>query len=189
MTEVIEKVRLIYKELFTLRFLHTGFGTPRPIALEQSIQLEPDADTKTLFFNHSIGYQFFNDTLLVYMRCADSTPLVPFVKISENVRIRFLMQVSADFLSKTLVDPVGAKQIYQFSNVLNVGTGGFVSMHTEGVNGDDLKTVEAVSATGECFAVIDVANSGAITPAYELFSGSNDTLNSPSYSLRFISKI
>jgi hypothetical protein len=62
-------------------------------------------------------------------------------------------------------------------------------MHTGGVNGDDLKTVAAVNADENCFGVIDIYNSGEVNNSYDLFSGVNENLNNPAYSIRFISKI
>lgn len=189
MADVVDIIKIIYKELFTVRFLHSGYGTPRPGSISDSINLQPDASTKIIFRNYSIGYSFFNDTLVVFMRCADQLPAVPYTRFAENFRIRFLLNVSGDFLNKTVADPVGAAQVYQFSNQTNVGSGGFISMHTEGVNSDDLKTLASVNPGENCFGVIDIYSSAAINNAYELFSGTNENLNNPGYSIRFISKI
>ena len=189
MADVVDIIKIIYKELFTVRLLHTGYGTPRPDSIADNITLHPDASTKIIFSNYSIGYSFFNDTLVVFMRCADQSPVVPYIKFAENFRIRFLLNVSDDFLKKTVADPVGATQVYQFSNQANAGSGGFISMHTTGVNSDDLKTATLINADENCFGVIDIYSSAAINSAYELFSGANDHLNSPAYSLQFISKI
>ena len=189
MADVVDIIKIIYKELFTVKLLHTGYGAPRPGSISDSINLKPDAETKIIFSNYSIGYSFFNDTLVVFMRCADQSPVVPYIKFAENVRLRFLLNVSGDFLNKTVADPVGAIHIYQFSNQINAGSGGFISMHAGGVNIDDLKAAAAVNADENCFGVIDIYSSAAINNAYELFSGSNDNLNNPNYSIQFISKI
>ncbi len=189
MADVVDVIKTIYKELYNVKFLHAGYGAPRPNSISDNINLQPDADTVITFNNYNIGYSLFNDTLVVFMRCADQTPSVPYVKFAEPVRLRFLLNVSNDFLNKTVVDPVGATQVYQFSNQINVGSGGFISMHVEGVNADDLKTVAAVNADEKSFGVIDVFTSGAINHAYDLFSDANETLIDPDYSIRFISKI
>ena len=189
MAEVVDIIKIIYKELFSVKILHAGYGTPRPDSISESINLQPDTNTKKIFKNYNMGYSFFNDTLVVFMRCADQLPVVPYVKFAENFRIRFLLNVSGDFLNRTVADAVGATQVYQFSNQTNVGSGGFISMHSEGVNSDDLKTTAVVNADEKCFGVIDIYSSGAINNAYELFSGTDESLNNPNYSIRFISKI
>lgn len=189
MADVVDIIKTIYKELYNVKFLHAGYGTPRPSSISDNINLQPDTDTVITFNNYNIGYSLFNDTLVVFIRCADQSPPVPYVKFAEPARLRFLLNVSNDFLNKTVVDPVGAAQVYQFSNQTNVGSGGFISMHVTGVNADDLKTVALVNPDESCFGVIDVFTSGAINSAYELFSDANETLIDPAYSIRFISKI
>ena len=189
MADVVDVVKTIYKELYNVKFLHAGYGAPRPDSISDNINLQPDATTVITFNNYNIDYILFNDTLVVFIRCADQSPPVPYVKFANPVRLRFLLNVSTDFLNKTVVDPVGATQVYQFSNQINVGSGGFISMHVEGVNSDDLKTVAAVNADEKCFGVIDIFSSGAINNAYELFSDANETLIDPAFSIRFISKI
>lgn len=189
MADVADIIKTIYKELYNVKFLHTGYGVPRPNSISDNINLQPDADTVITFNNYNIDYSLFNDSLVVFIRCADQSPPVPYVKFANPVRLRFLLNVSNDFLNKTLADAVGATQVYQFSNQTNAGAGGFISMHTEGVNSDDLKTTTEVNADEKCFGVIDIYSSGAINNAYELFSGTDTKLNNPNYSIRFISKI
>lgn len=189
MAGVVDVIKNIYKELYHVKFLHAAYGSPRPDSISDNINLQPDADTGITFNNYHIGYSLFNDTLVVFIRCADQSPPVPYVKFANPVRLRFLLNVSNDFLNKTVVDPVGATQGYQFSNKTNVGSGGFLSMHVEGVNSDDLKPVSLIDADEKCFGVIDIYSNGAINNAYELFSDANETLIDPAYSIRFISKI
>lgn len=189
MTEPADIVRTISRTLFSVRFLHTGYGLPRPEIISEYIWLEPDEDTKNVFKNYSIGYRFFNDLLVVFMRCSNLVPTTPFLKITEEVRLRFYLQVSADFLNKTQVQAVGAAQLYQFSNKVNIATGGFISKHTEGVNDDDLIAVDLAAPGKTCFGVLDVFNTGAVNSTYDLFSGVQQTFNSPGYSIRFISQI
>lgn len=189
MAEVVDIIKIIYKELFSVKILHAGYGTPRPDSISESINLKPDTNTKKIFKNYNMGYSFFNETLIVFIRCADQSPPVPYIKFAGTFRLRFLLNVSGNFLNKTTIDPVGATQVYQFSNKTNVGSGGFISMHVEGVNNDDLKTVALINADEKSFGVIDVYTSGAINSAYELFSGTDENLIDPAYSIRFISKI
>ena len=192
-------VKTIYEELFTVKFLHNGYGDPRPKLIADSIKLKPDAETKNLFNNHNLGYRFFNDTLICFIRTnlrqllspPALEPVSPYIKFSGNVRIRFFLNASTDFLNRTLVEATGARQTYQFTNQVNAGTGGFICMHTSGVNNDDLKNVDTVEIdkNERCFGVVDVHSSGAVDSTYELFSGSDQSLQSPQYSIRFISKI
>ena len=151
-------------KLFTVRFLHSGYGFSRRKLLEDSLTLEPDNATGNLFTNHQIGYHFFNDTLICFIR-TDLTQLLsppvlspetPFIKFTGNVSIRFLINASADFLNKTVVEAAGAAQVYQFTNQLNAGTGGFICMNTAGVNNSDLKNSNVINADQTCFAVVDV---------------------------------
>ena len=189
MAELADIVKTINKTLFTVRFLHAGYGLPKQEVISDYIRLHPDEDTRNIFVDHSIGYRFFNDLLIVFIRCSNLVPTTPFIELSEEVRLRFYLNVSTDFLNKTQVDHVGAVQVYQFSNKVNIGTGGFLSMHTAGVDIDDLKSVELAETGETCFGVIDVYKTGAINNIYNLFSGVEQTLNSPEYFIRFISTI
>lgn len=189
MAELADIVKTINRTLFTVRFLHSGYGLPRPEVISNYIRVSPDENTLNFFDDYSIGYHFFNDMLLVFMRCSNGVLTTPFIKFSEEVRLRFYLNISTDFLIKTMVDNVGVAQIYQFSNKINIGTGGFLSMHTAGVDKDDLELVELAEPGEACFGVIDIYKTGAINDAYTLFLGAEETLNSPGYSIRFISKI
>ena len=189
MAELADIVKIINRPLFSLRFLHAGFGLPRPGNISDSMRLDPDEATQKIFNNYHIGYRFLNDMLVVFIRCSNPVPTTPLLKLSGAIRLRFYLQVSTEFLNKTEVQSVGATQLYHFSNRENIGTGGFISRHTEGVNDDDLELVVMAEAEETCFGVIDVYNTGAVNTSYDLFSGAEQTLNSPGYSIRFISKI
>lgn len=185
----METTRLIYNQLFSVQFLHNGYGTPRPAVLEQNIEFIPDADSAKLFRDHSMGYRLYNHTLVVFIRCAETAPPVPFVPIQRPVRIRFYVKVSADFLRKTTAMNAGATNVYLFSNRVNAGTGLFLGMHTTGINADDLHPVGSLEANQNSWAILDIYNTGAINNTYELFAGPDGRLNSPAYSVRFISQI
>jgi hypothetical protein len=198
MTAVLKDiVKTTYKELFTVKFQHSGYGLSRQNAVADSIRVEPDDETRQLFADHNMGYVFFNDILICYIRTEPLTPpapdpKVPYIKFSGNVMIRFLVNASTDFLSKTNVVAVGAKQVYQFTNQVNAGSGGFISAHTDitGVNNDDLKNVTIVKPGKNCFAVIDIFNNGAINNSYEVFTSSvTQQLRSPAFIIPFKSKI
>ena len=202
---VVQKdiIRTTYKELFTVKFLHSGYGFSHNNPIADNIQIEPDEATSSLFVNHSMGYRFFTDTLICFIRTIKtqlSPPLsppanetnVPYIKFSGNVLIRFLINASTVFLNRTEVAATGAKQAYQFTNQTNVGTGGFISMHTDiiGVNNDDLKNVFTVKPDKTCFGVIDIFNTGAVNSNYALFNENvTQQLKSPAYKIPFKSKI
>lgn len=189
MAVVNDIIKIIYREIFTVTFLHAGYGAARPNFISDSITVKPDTKTKIIFENHSMDYRFFNNTLVVFLRCADQTSVIPYIKFGEDFSIRFLLISSGDFLNKTLIDAVGVTQFYQFSNQTNIGSGGFITMHTEGVNTDDLKSAAVVKVGENCLGVIDIYSNEAKDSTYELFNGGNENLNNPGYFIRFISRI
>ena len=193
---VIEQdiIDLLCKELFTVKFLHNGYGPLRKNFIAEDIAIEPDEATSKLFVNHYLGYRFIGDTLICFARIepllSPPVPASPYIKFTGAFRIRFLLKASSSFLGKTIVAAVGAKQVYQFSNQANAATGGFICMHTTGVNNDDLKNADTINPGKPCFAVIDVSSSGAVNGSYEIFTGGPaQQLTSPAYSIQFISMI
>ena len=188
-------ISLIYKELFTVKFLHTAYGAARKSFIADDIHIEPDLATKKLFINHYLDYRFFNDTLICFIRTEllsppTPNPKAPFIKFSSPVLIRFLVNASTGFLRKTNVVITGSQQVYQFNNQLNAGTGGFICMHATGVNNDDLKSAAVVKPDNPCFGVIDIFSTGAANSTYEIFTGGPiQVLQSPVYSIQFISTI
>jgi hypothetical protein len=124
MADIVDIIKTIYKELFTVKFLHSGYGFPRPGSISDSLNIHPDADTDIIFNNYSIGYSFFNDTLVVFMRCVDQSPSSPFTKFSGDVRLRFLINASSDFLNKTVVNAVEPNKYINFPTGLILGLAG-----------------------------------------------------------------
>jgi hypothetical protein len=194
---VIEKdiIDLICKELFTVKFLHNAYEPLRKSSIAENIDIEPDQATKNLFNNHSLGYRLVNDTLICFIRTEllsppGPDPKSPYIKFDGTVLIRFLVKASTDFFKKTNVVSTGARQVYQFGNQVNAAVGGFICMHTTGVNNDDLKDTGIVIPEKPCFGVIDIVSSGAVNASYEIFSGGTaQLLRSPAYSIQFISTI
>jgi hypothetical protein len=104
--------------------------------------------------------------------------------------IRFLLKASTDFLNRTNVIDAGAKQLYYFSNQANAATGGFICMHSTGVNNDDLQNADTINADKTCFAVIDISSAGAVNAGYEIFTGgAAQQLTSPAYVIQFTSTV
>jgi hypothetical protein len=188
-------IQLLCKELFTVRFIHSAYGVLRKTFISEDIFIEPDRATRTLFTNHSVDYRFINDTLVCYIRTEVSSPPVsgprtPFIKFDSPVVIRFLVSASIDFLDRTNVIAAGAQQTYYFTNKANAATGGFICMHSAGVNNDDLKDNGTVDPEKSCFAVIDIASAGAVNTSYEIFTGGPaQQLTSPGYAIQFISTV
>ncbi len=188
-------IQLLFKELFTVRFIHSAYGILRKTFIDENIFIEPDRATRTLLTNHSMDYRFINDTLVCFIRTEVSSPpgsgpRTPFIKFDSPVVIRFLVNASNDFLSKTNVIRAGAQQTYYFTNQVNAATAGFICMHSTGVNNDDLKNADTVNPDEPCFAVIDIASSGAVNSTYEIFSGGPaQQLTSPVFAIQFASTI
>lgn len=188
----MEVIRRIYERLFSVEFLHAGYVFFQQNLIGESISIRPDKDTKMLFKNHGINYSFSGGTLVCVMQSDLLTPpapmpVIPSIEFTGNVRMRFLIDSSSDFLKRTQVAAVGSAQVYQFTNQFNAGTNGFIAQHETGVNNDDLQTVAALQPSETCFAVIDIHNNATVNPNYDLFGGDKRLLR-PAYRVRFVPK-
>lgn len=188
----MDVIKRLYERLFSVEFLHTGYVFNNQNLIGEGISLRPDKDTKALFKNHSISYTFSGGTLVCIMQSDQLTPpnpqpVIPSIDFTGNVRLRFLIESSADFLKRTQVNAVGSAQVYHFTNQANAGTNGFIAQAETGVNNADLQTVAAVNPSETCFAVIDIHNNGAVNANYDLF-GANQRLLRPAYRIRFVPK-
>jgi hypothetical protein len=128
---VNESVRTTYRELFTIRFVHTGFETSTEKYLSRSIRIEPDKLTKQQFVDRHIDYRFYRDTLVCFIECVPfnppvEEPKIPFVSITGDLKIRFLVLSSDEFVSKSYVVAAGSTSTYQLSNKVNNTGGGSV---------------------------------------------------------------
>ena len=126
-----ESVRTIYRELFTIKFIHAGFENPQENFLSQGISIVPDQQTEQLFINHKISYRFYTNTLVGFMECSlfnppALEPKVPFIPIVGDLHMRFLIKSSEDFGDKTYVTAAGSKHTYHFTNKINNTSGGFI---------------------------------------------------------------
>ncbi|MGB8191999.1 MAG: hypothetical protein WCF67_08775, partial [Chitinophagaceae bacterium] len=185
-------IRRIYERLFSVELLHAGYVFFQQNMLSESVRVKPDKETAKLFKNHGINYRFSAGTLVCTMMSDQlappaASPVLPSIEFTGNVRMRFMMYSSADFLNRTQVVAAGSAEVYQFSNQANAGTNSFIAQHETGVNNDDLKTVAAIAPEEKCFAVIDIHNNGAVNAAYDLFGGDKRLL-SPAYKVRFAPK-
>lgn len=134
----MDVVNSLYANLFTVRFLHTGYGTPASNTFFKSIKVIPDRDTEELFRNYDISIRVFNDLFVCFIRSRlfappDTDLKVPFINFLEDVQIRLLLFINSDFIDKTAVVAAGKNQVYHFSNQINnvIGSDSFLSRSTE----------------------------------------------------------
>jgi len=128
--QVGETVSTIYRELFTIKFIHAGFENIHENFLSQAISIVPDEQTEKLFIDHKVSYRFYTNTLVGFIECAlfnppALEPKVPFIPIDGDLHLRFLVKSSEDFASKTYVVSAGSKHTYHFTNKINNVGGGF----------------------------------------------------------------
>jgi len=193
---MIESVSTIYRPLFTITFLHSGYQTPLENFLQKGMTVVPDEATKKLFINYQMDYRFFNNTLTCFIQCVLVVPPAPepksvFVPINGDIRLRFLLHFSSDFFDKTWITAAGSKQLYRFSNKINNAVAGVLLLSVGPVAGDaDLTTAAAVGTDEDCFGVIDMYNSGTTNSSYDLLDAGNVLFKpAPAFTIKFKSKI
>ncbi len=189
----MDSIQTIYKELFTIKFFHDNYGSSHHNSLSDDIRILPDEQTKKLFTNFIMDCRLLDNAFVCFIRCIlfnppNKEPKIPFVKFPDNQRYRFLLQAGSNFFKTTIIDIVGSKQVYQFSNRKNVGTNNFITQHEDGVNNDDLFSISIVNPEINCLAVVDIYNTGAINSSYDIFKNTEQQLLSPLYLVRFKNK-
>lgn len=117
----VDIINTLYEELFSVRLLHSGYVSPATHVISNDIQLHPDKQTKKLFSNYHITYRLYDNILVCLVRSRLFAPpatnlKVPFMRFLGNVRIRFLMHITQNFLNRTEVVAAGKNQFYHFSN-------------------------------------------------------------------------
>ena len=137
----VDIINCLYQELFSVRFLHSGYGTPVSNTISKDIKLFPDKSTKKLFSGFDIGYRFINNILICFIRSELFAPpatdiKVPFIPFLGEVQIRFLMHISKNFMSRTEIVAAGKRQVYHFSNRINniIDTNIFISLPIDPFN-------------------------------------------------------
>ena len=196
--KIVDTIKIAYKELFTVTLLHPSFETvytyEDPVSNTKKtivgssifnvVSIEPDAATKKLFTNYSIGFRSSNNIVACFIRSESQQPLI---KLPENMRIRFLLKQKADFFHRTNIKVAGSRQVYIFTNENNTIDSGLkhITKNASGVTDADLENVAIVAPEENCFGVIDMLTS--VTGVhYRLLNG--DTLESPEFVIRFIKK-
>ena len=193
---MIESVGTIYRPLFTITFLHSGYETPLENFLQKGMTVVPDEATKKLFINYQMDYRFFNNMLTCFIQCVLVAPPAPepkstFVSIDGDIRLRFLLRNSSDFFDKTWITAPGSEKLYRFSNKINNVAGGVLLLSAGPVVGDaDLTNAAAVDTDEDCLGVIDMYNSGTTNSSYDLLDAGNVLFNpAPAFTIKFQSKI
>ena len=82
---------------------------------------------------------------------------VPFIPFLDEVRIRFLMHVSRNFLNRTVIVAAGKRQVYNFSNRINnvIDDKPFISLPIDQYNASkDYDAGTIVEQGGQLFGVI-----------------------------------
>ena len=134
----------------------------KKISFRKAYFITPDEDTMILFTHYGMGYRYFNDTLICFIQSKPFNlpapdPKVPFINITGNIRVRFLLQNASDFFNKTYVTPAGNKKIYQFSNKISNIIGGtlFLTAPVENyITAKDYDTGTIVQDGGNLFATL-----------------------------------
>lgn len=126
-----ETVRTIYQELFSVRFVHSGYENPQEDFINKGIRIVPDKDTTLFFSNYKMEYRFYTNTLVCFIECVlfnppAPEPKVPLLTIPADMHIRFLVTSSSDFAANTFVVAAGSTNTYQFTNKINHISSGLV---------------------------------------------------------------
>ena len=142
-----ESVNTIYRELFTIKFIHEGFENIHENFLSEGINILPDQETQQLFVDHRISYRFYTNTLVSFMECSlfnppALEPKVPFIPIDGDLHMRFLVTSSEDFAAKTFVVAAGSKHTYHFTNKVSNVSGGTVFLTSPVANHSIAKDYE-----------------------------------------------
>ena len=65
---MIESVDSTYRPLFSVKFIHSAYQTPKENFFSEGIFITPDEDTMSLFTDYKMGYRYFNDTLICFIQ-------------------------------------------------------------------------------------------------------------------------
>jgi hypothetical protein len=142
--------------------MHSGYGIPVSNTIANDIKLIPDEGTKKLFAGFNIVYRLINDSLICFMRSELFAPpatdlKVPFIPFLGDVRIRFLMYTTRNFMDRTEVVATGKKQVYLFSNRINnvVDSDRFISREIDThVASNDYDAGAIVEQGGQLFVAL-----------------------------------
>lgn len=120
----IDTIRVLYSELFAVQFLHPAFQATQGSAIFDVLNVEPDADTTQLFNAYGIQYRCINDRLVCFIRSDFASPPAKnpkksYAVITEELKLRFLVNATTRFLQSTIITAAGSKVVYHFTNTTN----------------------------------------------------------------------
>src|SRR5687767_13749239 len=159
MSVIVDSIRTTFRSLFSIRLDHGGYERTLTSIVSSFIFndliIEPDEPTRELFVDYGFGFICSNNTAICYVRSTGSKPFLP---LPDTTRIRFLVRARSAFLRKTVIEPAGSLQVYQFTNLARTGGGAdkYLTKNLGGVSADDLFAVSVVEPSTPCLAVIDI---------------------------------
>lgn len=105
---------LKYEKLFSIALIHSRFPPPSHdhswlSPLSALLDIVPDPTTRVIFEKHDIHVRFEQDVLACYIR-VDTSGQKPFHALPSDLRMRFLINATPAFLSKTSVAATWGKE-------------------------------------------------------------------------------
>ena len=178
MSVIVDSIVTSFRSLFSIRLDHAGYERTVDGIVTSSIfndlKVQPDENTRVMSANYGLGFSSSNNALVCYVRSAGSKSFQPF---PDTTRIRLLVTASSTFLRKTVVEPAGSVQVYQFTNEGRTGGGAdkYLTKNVGGVSADDLFAVGVVEPSKTSIAVIDIFTRD-VGNDYRLFDTSGNIL-------------
>jgi hypothetical protein len=113
--------RLTFKELFTIKLVHTAYATSTGSTIFDKVNIVPDKETQILFARYNIDYRCVNDSVFCFIRAEYFSPPAkepkkPFVLFNADFRIRFLVTAQSEFINNTFITAAGKEAVYHFTN-------------------------------------------------------------------------
>lgn len=127
--KIIDTIRTIYSELFTVEVLHPAFESEVGSSIFEAINIVPDEETAKLFRRLDMNYRLMNDRLVCFIRSDFLSPPAkepkrPYQTIDEDINLRFLVTATPGFLNATYATAAGSKVVYHFTNAISHINGG-----------------------------------------------------------------
>jgi hypothetical protein len=164
--------RLTYKELFTVKLLHTGYVSATGSNLFNKLAIIPDTETQALFNRYGMGYRLTNGSIVCfiraeYMAAPAREPKKPYISINENFAVRFLITAQTEFFSSTFIAAAGKELVYHFTNKANNVQSG-KSLLTKPLENFTISRSydqgTLVTSAGELFTTLQPVNASDVIP-------------------------
>lgn len=168
----MDVISTLYKELFNIKLMHTGFASPKGSEIFNYITIEPDDNTNLLFKRFDIGYRTMDDTIKFFIHSdlvspPAKEPKKPFVALDIEFKLRLLLFASPYFITNTYTVSTGSKSVYYFTNRINnvQGASTFLSKAIQTYNaGTTYDAGTVVNHAGEPYASVQPINGAAAIP-------------------------